>query len=369
MTGTNTILAAFLDIARDAGAEVVAPIAALGLPSGPVHRDAYEHMSEAILTAVGGGCDALFLDLHGAMVSESSDDGEGTLLERIRAVAPDLPIAVGLDLHANMNDATVGNCTAIFGYKTYPHIDMYNTGARVGSILLRAIRGEIRPAMAWGNRPMLPQTLRMGTDTSPMKDLIDMTLEAKAQGALAASVFGGFPLADMHEAGLSVVVLTDNDPEAVGQMIAAGVGAQITLQIGGKRDMPAIGLVGAPLEVTGTVRTISDGEFTIRGPVYTGMRARMGRSVALDTGPVQIVVTERQFEPWDLGAFRSVGIEPTQKRFPVLKSRIHYRGAFLPIARGVIECDGIGVTSSDYSQFPFKKLRRPIYPLDPDAEA
>ncbi len=452
VTGTNTIMAAFLDLARDVGAEVVAPIAALGLPSGPVGHDAYEHMCEAILTAVRVGCDALFLDLHGAMVSESSDDGEGTLLERIRALAPDLPIAVGLDLHANMTEAMVGNCSEIFGYKTYPHIDMYDTGARVGGILLRALKGEVRPTMAWGNRPMLPHTLRMGTDAPPMKDLIEMTLEAEAGGALAASVFGGFPLADMHEAGLSVVVVTDNDlegaqracdrmldaawerradfvyhaeplsesvakakvrtegpvllidhgdnaasggtqdttavlrevmkqgledvalfsindPEAVGQMIAAGVGAQITLKIGGKRDMPAIRLVGEPLEVTGMVRTISDGEFTVRGPVYTGMRARMGRSVALDTGPVQIVVTERQFEPWDLGAFRSVGIEPTQKRFLVLKSRIHYRGAFLPIARGVIECDGVGVTSSDYSQFPFKKLRRPIYPLDPDTVA
>ena len=121
------------------------------------------------------------------------------------------------------------------------------------------------------------------------------------------------------------------------------------------------------MEVTGTVRNISDGEFTVRGPVYTGMRAKMGRSVAFDTGPMVIVVTERQFEPWDLGSFRSVGIEPTEKKYLILKSRIHYQGAFLPIASHVVECDGVGVTSSNFDLFPFRKLRRPIYPLDPDA--
>jgi microcystin degradation protein MlrC len=178
-----------------------------------------------------------------------------------------------------------------------------------------------------------------------------------------------FVLREVIKQGLEDVALFSiTDQAAVGWMIEAGVGSRITLLLGGKTDMPAIGLTGEPVEVTGTVRTIADGEFIVRGPVYTGMRAKMGRSVCLDTGPVQIVVTERQFEPWDLGAFRSVGIEPTQKKYLVLKSRIHYRGAFLPIARHVIECDSPGATSSNFDLFPFKKLRRPIYPLDPDAQ-
>jgi microcystin degradation protein MlrC len=384
------------------------------------------------------------------MVSEETDDGEGTLLERIRGIAPDLPIAVALDLHANLTPKMVENCTVIVGYKTYPHVDMYDTGAQAGRILIQALRGEIKPTMAWGNRPMLPHTLRMGTHEPPMKDLMCMAREAEEDGALSATVFGGFPLADIHDAGLSVVVVTnadqrrartlcedllnaawerradfvyhsepltnsiarakgytegpvllidhaDNcasggtqdtvavlaevirqglkdvamaairDPEAVARLIDAGVGSRMTIQLGGKMDMPSIGMKGEPLEVTGVVRKITDGEFTIQGPMYKGVKAYMGRTVVLDTGAVEIIVIERNHEPWDLGVFRSVGIEPTTKRYLLLKSRLHYRAAFLPIAKHVIECDGIGVTTSEYSRFRFIKLRRPIYPLDLEA--
>ena len=83
---------------------------------------------------------------------------------------------------------------------------------------------------------------------------------------------------------------------------------------------------------------------------------------------MQIVVTENHHEPCDLGVFRSVGIEPTAKRYLLLKSRMHFRAGFAPIARAIVECDGIGVTSSDYSLFRFRKLNRPIYPLSETAE-
>ncbi len=449
--GTNTPMAAYIDLAEAAGAEIETPIAAEAFPSGPVERTAYRHCCDAICEAVEKGCDALLLDLHGAMVGEETDDGEGTLLARLRAIAPDLPIAVALDLHANLTAQMVDNATAIAGYKTYPHVDMYQAGETAGRIVLRALRGEVRPVMAWNNRPMLAHTLRMGTDAAPMQDLVAMSAAAKAEGALAATVFGGFPLADFHDAGLSAVVVTDGDadtaltvceglleaawerradfvydaeplaaslarakgleggpvllidhadncasggtqdttavlaevmrqglddvavaairdPEAVAQMIEAGVGARVTLSLGGKVAMPAIRRDGEPLEVSGVVRLISDGEFTIRGPMYTGVRAHMGRSLVLDTGKVEIVVIERNHEPFDLGVFRSLGIEPTAKKYLLLKSRIHYRAGFLPIAKHIVECDGVGVTSSDYSLFPFKKVRRPIYPLDPDAQ-
>jgi microcystin degradation protein MlrC len=78
-------------------------------------------------------------------------------------------------------------------------------------------------------------------------------------------------------------------------------------------------------------------------------------------------VCERNHEPWDLGCLRSVGIEPTHKRYILLKSRMHYRAGFLPLAKAIIECQGVGVTASDYGLFNYKRLRRPVYPLDPDA--
>ena len=128
--------------------------------------------------------------------------------------------------------------------------------------------------------------------------------------------------------------------------------------------MPTIQRAGEPIEVSGRVRAITDGEFTVTGPMMTGTRARLGRAVVLDTGPVEIVVIESNHEPWDLGCFRSLGIEPTQKRYLLLKSRVHYRAGFEPIAKHIIECDGVGVTSSDYGLFPFEKVERPAYPLD-----
>ncbi|MDJ0610495.1 MAG: M81 family metallopeptidase [Kiloniellales bacterium] len=447
--GTGTGIGAFLDVADGEGMEIVTPIAGNAAPSGYVDAAAYDTMCDAICAAVETGCDLCFLDLHGAMVAETTDDGEGTLLERLRTLAPDLPIAVSLDLHANMTREMVENCTVLVGYKTYPHVDMYEAGAHAGRILVSALKGEVTPVMAWGQRPILAQTLRMGHDDRPMGPLIDMARGEEAKGLLAASVFGGFPLADIRHAGLSAVTVADGDrawaeaacerllqraweekaewlfdseplaetiaragqlaegpvilldhadnsasggtqdtvavlrevidqgledvamfgicdPQAVAEMEAAGVGQEITLDLGGKTDMPEIGKAGEPLRLSGRVRAITDGDFVVTVPMGRGTLTSMGKSAVLDTGKVQIVVCSRHTEPYDLGCFRSLGIEPTAKRFLILKSRIHYRAGFRAIASHEIPCNGVGVTSSDNSLFTFKKVRRPIYPLDPD---
>ncbi len=447
--GTGTGIGAFLDVADGEGMEIVTPIAGNAAPSGYVDAAAYDTMCDAICAAVEAGCDLCFLDLHGAMVAETTDDGEGTLLKRLRTLAPDLPIAVSLDLHANMTREMVENCTVLVGYKTYPHVDMYEAGAHAGRILVSALKGEVTPVMAWGQRPILAQTLRMGHDDRPMGPLIDMARGEEAGGLLAASVFGGFPLADIRHAGLSAVTVADGDrawaeaacerllqraweekaewlfdseplaetiaragqlaegpvilldhadnsasggtqdtvavlrevidqgledvamfgicdPQAVAEMEAAGVGQEITLDLGGKTDMPEIGKAGEPLRLSGRVRAITDGDFVVTVPMGRGTLTSMGKSAVLDTGKVQIVVCSRHTEPYDLGCFRSLGIEPTAKRFLILKSRIHYRAGFRAIASHEIPCNGVGVTSSDNSLFTFKKVRRPIYPLDPD---
>ncbi len=448
--GTGTGIGAFLDVADEAGMEISTPIAANAAPSGRVNADAYRTMSDLICEAVEAGCDACFLDLHGAMVSETTIDGEGTLLARIRRLAPDLPIAISLDLHANMTDAIVDNCTVLVGYKTYPHLDMYEAGQQSGRLLVRALAGEIDPVMTWGSRPILAQTLRMGHEDEPMGPLLEMARRQEAEGLLASSVFGGFPLADIWHAGLSVVTVADGnraraeeareelleaawsereqfvfesrplhetiaeakamedgpiilldhadnaasggtqdtmavlaevldqglpdvamfgvcDPEAVQAMIAAGVGAEMTLDLGGKTDMPAINRVGEPLRVTGRVRAITDGVFTVTVPMGRGTQTDMGATAVLEIGdeaPVKVVVCSRNVEPWDPGCFRSVGIEPTEMRYLILKSRIHYRAGFSDISTRDIACNGVGVTSSDNSLFTFVDVRRPIYPLD-----
>jgi microcystin degradation protein MlrC len=162
-----------------------------------------------------------------------------------------------------------------------------------------------------------------------------------------------------------VAIAPIRDAASVAQMIAAGVGNDVSLHLGGKTAMPSIGLEGEPLRVRGCVRAITDGEFIITGPMYTGIRTFLGRTAVLDTGRVQIVVTERAHEPMDLGVFTHCGIDPRRKKFVMLKSRIHYRAGFKPIAAHIVECAGAGVTNADLSVYRYEKLRRPIWPLDP----
>ena len=445
--GTNTAISAFLDLAEEAKADISLPIAASALPSGRVAADAYKRITDAICEAIDKGCDAAFLDLHGAMVTETEEDGEGALLARIRKLHPSLPIAVALDPHCNCTQAMVDNATALVGYATYPHLDMYDTGRRAGRIVLDAMAGKTRPVMTWRQLPLLSQTLRQGTDDEPMKSLNALARAKERAGLISASILFGFPLADIRDAGTSVVTIangdrtkaeeaaeeiaraawavredfvykgrplaeaveeakglddgpivlldhSDNaasgatqdvmtviaevmrqgledvavaavwDPEAVKEMIKAGPGATVTIRLGGKTDMPSINLKGKPLTVTGKVKTLSDGEFILRGPMATGTRAQLGPAAVLDTGKMEIVVVSYHHEPFDLGVFTSLGIQPETKRYLLLKSRIHYRAGFAKLAKHTFRLDGQGVTTSDNSLLDFKKIRRPIYPLD-----
>jgi microcystin degradation protein MlrC len=128
--------------------------------------------------------------------------------------------------------------------------------------------------------------------------------------------------------------------------------------------MPAIAVASPPLEVTGRVKTITDGRFRNRGPMALGVETNMGPSVVLDTGRAEIVLVSKHVEPFDLNCFLSLGIDPLRKKYVMLKSRVHWRAGFGEIARAIVECAGVGVCTSDYSQLTFKKVRRPIYPLD-----
>lgn len=446
--GTGTALGAFIDAAEQAGAEIVIPIAAQARPSGRVEQGAFEYIAGRIVDAVKQGCDGVLLDLHGAMVTERFDDGEGELLARIRRVAPKVPIGVAHDMHANLFPAAARCATALAGYQTYPHVDMYETGMRAARPVLDLLQKKRNPVMAFGHRPMLPHVMRQSSLDSPNREIQARAKEMeKAPGVLSATLFVGFPHADIPHAGVSAAVVTDNDPalarkavdelldmawarreqfvyrpeplaasmekakslsvrpvvlldhydncasggtmdtmtvleamlearleeavafavcdpQAVKQMQEAGAGASVTLSLGGRSDMPALGLKGRPLQVTGTVRRLVDGEYRNEGPMARGERMDMGPSAVLDTGRIEIVVISRQVEPFDIAAFRAVGIEPARKRYLMLKSRVHWRAGLGDVAKAVVECAGTGVCTSDYAQFTFRKVRRPAYPLD-----
>jgi microcystin degradation protein MlrC len=425
----------------------VLPIAAQAWPSGRVAQDAYEHIAGRIVQAVAAGCDALLLDLHGAMVTERFDDGEGELLARVRRVAPKLPIGVAHDMHANLFPAAARSATTLAGYQTYPHVDMYETGMRAATPIFSLLKEQATPTLAFGHRPMLPHVMRQSSLDSPNREIQQRARDMEKSGALSATFFVGFPHADIPYAGVSAVVVTDNDqalaqrycdellemawsarrefvyvpepleaslrkakdigagpvvlldhydncasggtmdtmavlgaildagfedvaafavcdPQAVARMQAAGVGARVNLDLGGKLDMPALGLRGAPRSVNGIVRRIVEGRYRNEGPMARGESVDMGPSAVLDTGKVEIAVISRQVEPYDIATWRHLGIDPREKRYLMLKSRVHWRAGLGHIARATIECAGVGVCTSDYGQLRFRRVRRPSYPLD-----
>lgn len=453
--------AAMLDAAKARGDEIVVPVVAYAEPSGHVLDSAFDKIATRICDAVSAGCDAVLIDLHGAMVTESYDDGEGELLRRIRACAPDVPIAVALDFHANLTQAMVDNSTVIDGYRTYPHVDMYQTGERAVSSLFKILDQGLNTRQYYRALPIMTHMLKQSPLDQPMKSIMDdMIAELEQPKLLNAALFGGFPLADIPHVALGLVILevveeksslkpsdaavtvsagealfnrmgeqvwqqredftytpkplsesiryargldefpivivdlsdgcgaggnTDDmtvltemleqgceeivagplwDAEAVDYMIKQGEGREVELDIGGKTDTPSLKLTGIGLHCKGTVKKITDGCFTISGPMQTGLTVNLGRTVVLDIGPALLLVCEERWEPYDPGCFTHAGIEPFAKQYVMVKSRQHFRATFEAPAMHIVLADAPGVSNVPLVAEHYKNLTRPIYPLD-----
>src|SRR5262245_39986150 len=446
--GTGTCLGGMLAAAERHGIALSPSIAAAASPAGPVTVDVFRQVRERPLAdlAAAGPVDGILLDLHGAMVVETTDDGEGELLEAVRrAAGPDVPIAVTLDFHGNVTPAMVRHATLLHGYRTYPHVDMAERGVEATERLIDVVAGRLRPTAAFRQPRLLPPIGSQRTAVGPMRRLYDLAGEMAVDPAVVSiSIFAGFPLADIADAGLSIYVAThddqplaerladrleavawehrrefahqglpvaeavaraqglegrpvvladmaDNtgggaagdgteilrellrvrapsavvaciwDPAAAAACAKAGVGATVTLPVGGKVDDRH----GAPVEVTGRVRTLADGRFVHKGPMFRGVEGRLGLTAVLDAGGVKTILISLRWQTLDPEMIRFVGIDPLAEKILVLKSTIHYRAAFEPMAHAILEVDAPGLSSSNLSRFEFKKVRRPIFPLDP----
>lgn len=442
------------------GVHVVTPLSAMANPSGSVQCDAYDWLCDQILTEAAD-TDVFLLDLHGAMVVEGGRDGEGELLVRIRQMAPTSKIYVALDLHANVTQAMIDHVDAMLSFKTYPHVDMRETGEHLARIAETDRRGDTQAVTAWRQIPLLSHTLRSNTHESAMQRAVTLAQQAETRpGILAVSILAGFSLADFVDAGMSVVVVTDGnrqlaqqvadeiasqiwldrndfvyqsdplsvslaqarhaaesaqgrpvllldhsdnvmsggtcdtldvfmaaleagltsiavgpicDPQAVASAISAGLGAELELTLGNRFPRPIAENSPSPVRLKGKVVAISDGQFKVRGPIYTGSIFSLGRTVAFDVGAAVIVVSEQRMEPLDIGIFECVGVDPTIYRYILLKSRMYCRPVFGPLCAAMVECDSDvgGPTSSDYRFFRFTKIRQPVFPLHqhPDLES
>lgn len=213
-TGTNTEIGGFLAACVQNAWEPVLSVVADATPSGKVTREAYDSISHHILSSIekAEAIDAVLLQLHGAMVAEGRADGQGDLLAEIRArVGPDVPIAVTLDLHANVSDRLASLCDIMVSYRTYPHIDQGATAERCAELLVRVLAGEIKPSVSIA-RPALLDGVDHGRTTSP-GPMLDAIARGDAlcekHGFHACSINAGFPWADVLDSGPSVLIVAE----------------------------------------------------------------------------------------------------------------------------------------------------------------
>jgi len=173
---------------------------------------------------------------------------------------------------------------------------------------------------------------------------------------------GTIALKAMLDRGVTnACVAVMRDPEAVAMAIKAGVGNTVTMKIGGKTEP----WVGDPLEVTGTVRTISDGTIKAKSPMPYELN--MGKAVVLNVKGIDVILTEVATQATDLGVYHSMGLDPTDYKILLVKSCVHYRVVHDAIAKKTIELDLPGWHGTRLAAFPWKKLKRPVWPIDVEA--
>jgi microcystin degradation protein MlrC len=217
--GTKVEIAAYLDAADAQGWEVVTPVSASATPSGPVTEECYETIVGEILASIDddGPFNAILLALHGAMVTSHLEDGEGELLRRVRArVGKDVPIGVSLDLHANVTQTMADNADVMIAFRTYPHVDGYETADKVAARITGILNGNSRPTTTVSQGAML-DGVDHGRTTSPgpMLEILALADEiaAREDGVLDITVNAGFPWTDIHDVGPSVMVVGEGkDP-------------------------------------------------------------------------------------------------------------------------------------------------------------
>ena len=221
--GTGTCLGGMIEAAASRGATLIPSVAAAASPAGLVTKDIYGHVKDRMLRDLkaAGTVDGVLLDLHGAMVPEGLDDGEGDLIEAVRhAVGPSVPIAVTLDFHGNLSEAMVRGADLLHGYKTYPHVDMGERGVEATLRLIDIVDKRLRPTAALRKPPIVPPLGNQGTARGPMRRLYDLAAEMeKDPRVISISIFAGFPLADIPDAGFGVYVVT-NDDQALADRLA-----------------------------------------------------------------------------------------------------------------------------------------------------
>jgi len=217
LRGTVSEMAGFIEGAKKFGFEMIPTLWAWGVSTAPVKADALEYLVHVVRQSFEKAekVDGILFALHGAMVAENQLDGDGYVLSKFREFAGnEIPIVVTLDLHANISELMFEKADAIVGYDTYPHIDQVERGLEAAQILVKTIRGEIKPTMALEKPSMIIVPQKQLTDAYPMNELITLAHQTESEeDVLSVTVAGGFAYSDVPEIGPSILVVTDNNAE------------------------------------------------------------------------------------------------------------------------------------------------------------
>ncbi|HEX2827613.1 MAG TPA: M81 family metallopeptidase [Burkholderiales bacterium] len=421
-----------------------------GGAGGYVTRDAFERIAGEMVGMLSRQMpvDAIYLDLHGAGVSEDFEDAEGELLRRIRACVGDkVPIVISLDYHSNVTKQMVEMTDGLIGYQTYPHVDRIETGQRSANVMRTVLQRGRPSARVLRRIPFLIPLNSQCTMIDPSKLIIERAESLEGGDILNVSYLAGFPPADLAECGPSVsvhaysqekadaaadalareieareaefaqplldpdeavrqamriaseakkpVVIADTqdnpgaggtgdttgllaalvrnkanatlgyffDADAAAAAHRAGEGAEIEIALGGK-----FGIEGdAPYKAKFRVLKLGDGKMRTTGPSVGGRNIDLGPMALLGIGDVKIAVTTKRMQAHDQAPFRHLGIEPVTEKILALKSTVHFRADFQPIAQEVLVAVAPGGHIVDPTKYAYRKLRKGVrlYPLGP----
>jgi len=446
--GANIPAAGAIQVLRALGHALVGTAWAAASPSAHVTADAFEKIAGELISRLKHALpvDGVYLDLHGAMVVETYDDGEGELLRRVReTVGPRVPVVASLDLHANVTRAMFERADALVAYRTYPHVDMAETGARAARLLDRMLRSGERPKGGFHQLDYLTGIPSQCSFIEPCKGIYEQLTRLEAKTGAVLSFTPGFPMADFPDCGMAVlgygaqeavqrlraevadaekdfamelhdapdavrraksrgepgapVVLADTqdnpgaggngdttgllkeliqqhandavlgmliDPGSAQRAHEAGQGNTAGFTLGGLSRIPG----DSPLAGEFTVERLGDGRFTCTGPMFKGFRMTLGPMALLRSRAapgVRVVLASRKCQAADQEMFRTLGVEPQRSRIVALKSSVHFRADFEPIAKEVLVVKAPGPALADPAQFKWIRLRKGVRlrPLGP----
>jgi len=451
--GANIPAEGAIQALRAAGHELVGTAWAAASPSAHVTEDAFERITKKIIEGIEQNLplDGVYLDLHGAMVSEKFDDGEGEILRRVReAVGARVPVVASLDLHANVTAAMMRHVDGMVAYRTYPHVDMADTGARAARLLDQTLKAGRRMTGAFHQLDYLTGIPSQCSFIEPCRSIYQELSRIEDRTGTTLSFTPGFAMADFADCGMSVfgfsfdevetrkaveqlrrivadsekdfalelhapgdavkrarergepgrpVVLADTqdnpgaggngdttgllrelirqdakdavlgllvDKDAAQRAHEAGQGRTLAFSLGGKSGIEN----DSPLQGEFAVERLGDGRFTCTGPMFKGFRMQLGPMALLRSRAapgVRVALASRKAQAADQEMFRHLGIEPRTQRVLGLKSSVHFRADFEPIAKEVLVVKAPGPALADPAEFKWTKLRKGVRlrPLGP----